>query len=594
MTDHGHDRADDDTPIVKRILIGEPLTNEALDGLLPKRMALPIFTSDALSSVAYAPQELLMILLIGGTAFLAADSSALLPRGSSQRGRRTGPARHESRLDRARSACAGLSCSFEPAFATETAPVHPRPVGAGGPAPRPGAAGPAPRPGAAAPWPPYPRGVTPNPAETAAPTTAPPLDAAALRADFPILAERVNGEPLIYLDSAATSQKPTVVLDAERDFLTHANAAVHRGAHTLAAEATDLFEDARAAVAGFVGAEPEQLVWTSGATMGLNLVAYAIGNATLGRGAPKSTRFALRPGDRIVVTGIEHHANLIPWQELAARTGATLAHVPVHDDGTLDLDAAAALIDDRTRIVAFTHVSNVLGIVNPVAALVALAQRVGATTVMDACQSAPHLALDLPALGVDLAVFSGHKMLGPYGVGGLYGRAEVLDALPPFLTGGSMITTVTLDTAEYLPPPQRFEAGTQPVGPAIGLAAAVRYLQGVGLDAVHAHEQRLAARLRDGLAETPGIRLLGDAPDAERVGLWAFDVEGVHAHDAGQYLDARGIAVRVGHHCAAPLHRRFGLTASVRASVALYNTDDDVDALIDGVRGIRPYFGAGS
>lgn len=417
-----------------------------------------------------------------------------------------------------------------------------------------------------------------------------PIDAAALRADFPILAEQVNGHPLVYLDSAATSQRPLSVLAAERDFLEHANAAVHRGAHTLAAEATELFEDARATVAGFVGAQPEQLVWTSGATMGLNLVAYAIGNASIGRGAPASAGLALRPGDEIVTTAIEHHANLIPWQELAARTGARLRHIPAHDDGTLDLDAAAAIIGERTRIVAFTHVSNVLGIVNPVADLVALARGVGALTVMDACQSAPHLRLDLPALGVDLAVFSGHKMLGPYGVGGLYGRAEVLEALPPFLTGGSMITTVTLDGAEYLPPPQRFEAGTQPIGPAIGLAAAVRYLDGVGLERIHAHESMLAERMHAGLVEIPGIRLLGDAPGAERVGLWSFDVEGVHAHDAGQFLDARGIAVRVGHHCAAPLHTRYGVTASVRASAALYNTPDDVDALIDAVRGIRPYF----
>ncbi|MFT4136817.1 SufS family cysteine desulfurase [Microbacterium sp.] len=415
-----------------------------------------------------------------------------------------------------------------------------------------------------------------------------------MREDFPILGKSVNGHPLVYLDSAATSQKPRQVLDAERDFLTRSNAAVHRGAHTLAAEATDLFEDARTTVAGFVGAAPEQLVWTSGATAGLNLVAYAIGNATLGRGAPASARFALRPGDELVVTEAEHHANLIPWQELATRTGAALRHIPVRDDGTLDLDAAASLIGDRTRVVAFTHVSNVLGIVNPVAELVALARDAGALTVLDACQSAPHLPLDLPALGIDLAVFSGHKMLGPYGVGGLYGRADVLEALPPFLTGGSMITTVTLDSAEYLPAPQRFEAGTQPVGPAIGLAVAVRYLEGVGLPAIHAHEQRLAARMGEGLREIPGIRLLGDAAGAERVGLWAFDVEGVHAHDAGQYLDSLGIAVRVGHHCAAPLHRRFGVTASVRASAALYNTDDDVDRFVEGVRGIRPYFGAGA
>ena len=423
---------------------------------------------------------------------------------------------------------------------------------------------------------------------------AAPLDVARIRADFPILQEHVNGRLLSYLDSAATSQKPRQVLQAEYDFLTHANAAVHRGAHTLAAEATDLFEDARAAVAGFVGARPDELVWVSGATMGLNLLAYAIGNAAAGRGAPASARFALEPGDEIVTTAIEHHANLIPWQELAARTGAVLRHIPALDDGTIDLDAAASVIGPRTRVVAFTHVSNVLGIVNPVEQLVALAQNVGAVTVMDACQSAPHLALDLPALGVDFAVFSGHKMLGPYGVGGLYGRAELLDALPPFLTGGSMITTVTLDSAEYLPAPQRFEAGTQPVGPAIGLAAAVRYLDGVGLDAIHAHEQALAARMREGLVEIPGIRLLGDAQNVERVGLWSFDVEGVHAHDAGQFLDDRGIAVRVGHHCAAPLHRRFGVTASVRASTALYNTTDEIDALVDAVRGIRTYFGVES
>jgi cysteine desulfurase/selenocysteine lyase len=419
-------------------------------------------------------------------------------------------------------------------------------------------------------------------------------DAAALRADFPLLGQRVNGERLVYLDSGATSQKPQSVIDAEVDFLTRANSAVHRGAHTLAAEATELFEDARTTVAGFVGARPEQLVWTSGATAGLNLVAYAISNASLGRGAPASARFALRPGDEIVVTETEHHANLIPWQELTARTGAVLRHIPVHDNGTLDMDAAAAVIGDRTRVVAFPHVSNVLGIVNPVDELIALAQNVGAVTVLDACQSAPHLPLDLPALGVDLAVFSGHKMLGPYGIGGLYGRAGVLDALPPFLTGGSMITTVTLDEASYLPPPQRFEAGTQPVSQAIGLAAAVRYLQGVGMDPVHAHEKALEAQLGEGLRAIPGVRLLGDAPGADRVGLWSFDVDGVHAHDVGQFLDARGVAVRVGHHCAQPLHRRFGLTASVRASTQLYNTADDVDVFLDALSGVRSYFGAGA
>ncbi len=427
------------------------------------------------------------------------------------------------------------------------------------------------------------------------------LDPVALRGDFPLLA----GQPeLVYLDSAATSQKPQAVIDAEVGFLTTANAAVHRGAHTLAAEATELFEDARETVAGFVGARPEQLVWTSGATAGINLAAYAIGNATLGRGAPASTRFALAPGDEIVLTESEHHANLIPWIELAARTGAVLRHIPVHDDGTLDLDRAAELIGGRTRLVAFPHVSNVLGIVNPVERLVSLSRDVGALTLLDACQSAPHLPLDLPALGVDLAVFSGHKMLGPYAIGGLYGRSDVLEALPPFLTGGSMITTVTLDEADYLPPPQRFEAGTQPVSQAIGLAAAVRYLDAIGMEAVHAHERLLERRMREGLREIPGIRLLGDPStgsgsgpgtgEVERVALSSFDVDGVHAHDAGQFLDARGIAVRVGHHCAQPLHRRFGMTASVRASAALYNSEDDVDAFLDAVAGIRPFFGVAS
>lgn len=429
-------------------------------------------------------------------------------------------------------------------------------------------------------------------------TTAPPrsaaLDPETLRGDFPILATRIGDSPLVYLDSAATSQRPQSVIDAEVSFLTSANSAVHRGAHTLAAEATELFEDARAAVAAFVHAAPEQLVWTSGATAGLNLVAYAIGNASLGRGGEAARRFALTPGDELVVTESEHHANLIPWQELAARTGATLRHIPVHDDGTIDLDAAAAVIGERTRVVAFPHVSNVLGIVNPVAELIALAKAAGAVTVLDACQSAPHLPLDLPALDVDLAVFSGHKLLGPNAIGGLYGRADVLEALPPFLTGGSMITTVTLDDAEYLPPPQRFEAGTQPVSQAIGLAAAVRYLDALGMDAVHAHETLLERRLRDGLRSVPGIRLLGDAPEGvDRVALAAFDVDGVHAHDVGQFLDARGIAVRVGHHCAQPLHRRLGLTASVRASASVFTTEAEIDLFLDAVSGVRAYFGAG-
>lgn len=419
-----------------------------------------------------------------------------------------------------------------------------------------------------------------------------PLDPAPLRADFPILSQTIGDAPLVYLDSGATSQKPRAVVDAEVDFLLRANSAVHRGAHTLAAEATELYEDARATVAGFVGADEETLVWTSGATASLNLVAYAIGNATAGRGGAASAALALRPGDEIVVTEIEHHANLIPWQELAARTGAVLRHIPVHDDGTLDLDAAAALIGERTRVVAFTHVSNVLGIVTPVAELVALARAVGALTVLDACQSVPNLPVDFAALGVDLAAFSGHKMLGPYGIGGLYGRRGVLDALPVFLTGGSMVTTVTPDEAEFLPAPQKFEAGTQPVSQTIGLAAAARYLDALGMTAVRDHERAIERRMMAALREIPGVRLLGDAPDVERVGIAAFDVAGVHAHDVGQFLDARGIAVRVGHHCAKPLHARFGLTASVRASASVFTTESDVDALIDALGDVRAYFGA--
>ena len=424
--------------------------------------------------------------------------------------------------------------------------------------------------------------------------TSPAFDPAALRADFPLLQRDLNGHPLVYLDSGATAQRPQAVIDAEVDFLTRTNSAVHRGAHTLAADATDLFEDARETVAGFVGAAPEQLVWTSGATAGLNLIAYSLGNASAGRGGAAASAYALAAGDEIVVTETEHHANLIPWQELAARTGAVLRHIPVHDDGLLDLEAAGSLIGARTKVVSFPHVSNVLGVVNPVAELVALARAAGALVVLDACQSVPHLPISFPELDVDLAVFSGHKMLGPYAIGGLYGRAEVLDALPPFLTGGSMITTVTLDEAEYLPAPQKFEAGTQPVSQAIGLAAAARYLEALGMDAVAAHEQEISDRMLAGLRDIDGVRLLGDAEGATRVGLAAFDIDGVHAHDAGQFLDARGVAVRVGHHCAQPLHRRFGVTATVRASASVFTTSDDVDTFLDAVAGVRGFFGVAS
>jgi len=404
---------------------------------------------------------------------------------------------------------------------------------------------------------------------------------AAIRADFPILAERVNGHDLVYLDWGATSQRPRQVVAAEVDYVEHRNAAVHRGAHTLAAEATEEFEQARARVAAFVGAAAEEIVWTSNATEALNAVAYAIGNASAGRGGAAAAPYRLGPGDEILSTELEHHANLIPWQELAARTGATFRYVPVDDEGALRLDLLDELLTERTRVFAFTHVSNVTGQVQPVAELVARARAVGALTVLDACQSAPHLPLDLHALGVDFAAFSGHKMLGPTGVGVLYGRREHLAALPPFLTGGSMITTVTMEGAEYLPPPQRFEAGTQRVSQAIALGAAVDYLGRVGIERIAAHEHALGRRLVEGLQAIDGARILGPiGPGVERTGVAAIDVPGIHAHDLGQYLDGRGIAIRVGHHCAQPLHRRLGTTASTRASTYLATTADEVDAYL--------------
>jgi len=419
------------------------------------------------------------------------------------------------------------------------------------------------------------------------------LDLTAIRADFPILSREVNGHPFVYLDSGATSQKPRQVLDAERHFVENFTSAVHRGAHTVAGEATELFEEARARVARFVGVAADEIVWTSNATEGINLIAYGMSNASVGRGGKPGERFRLSAGDEIVVTEAEHHANLVPWQELAARTGATLRVIGLEDDGRLRLDEAAAIIGPRTKVVAFTHVSNVLGIVNPVETLVELAHAVGALVVLDACQSAPHLPLDLGSLGVDFAVFSGHKMLGPTGVGVLYGRRELLNALPPFLTGGSMITTVTLTETEYLPAPARFEAGTQRVSQAIALSSAMDYLDGVGMATIESHESSLGLRLLDGLGAIPGVRILGPGADAgvERVGLASFVVDGIHSHDVGQFLDDRGIAVRVGHHCAQPVHRRFGATATTRISTYLYNTADEVDAAVQAVADARSFFG---
>ncbi|CAH0246237.1 putative cysteine desulfurase [Microbacterium oxydans] len=412
-----------------------------------------------------------------------------------------------------------------------------------------------------------------------------------LRADFPILQTEVNGHPLVYLDSGATSQRPFAVLDAEREFASTMNSAVHRGAHTLAAEATELFEDARATVARFIGADDDEVVWTSNATEAINLVAYSLSNASVGRGGPAAERLRLHEGDEIVTTEMEHHANLIPWQELAARTGATLRVIPLDDHGALRLDEAARFITERTKLVAVTHVSNVLGVINPVEQIVALARTAGALVLLDACQSAPHLPLDVRALDVDFAVLSGHKMLGPTGIGALYGRRELLEAMPPFLTGGSMITTVTTTHAEYLPPPQRFEAGTQRVSQAIALAAAIDYLTAVGMPRIAAHEAAFGHRLVEGLGAIDGVHVLGAGIDLPRVGLASFDIAGIHSHDVGQFLDDRGIAVRVGHHCAQPLHRRLGITSSTRASTYLYTTEAEVDAVIDGVAAAIDFFG---
>ncbi|GAS94186.1 cysteine desulfurase csd [Mycolicibacterium canariasense] len=401
------------------------------------------------------------------------------------------------------------------------------------------------------------------------------LDITGIRADFPILSRVMRGgKRLAYLDSGATSQKPVQVLDAEREFLTTSNGAVHRGAHQLMEESTDAYEQGRADIAAFVGAADDELVFTKNATESLNLVAYTLGDRRFDR--------AVGPGDVIVTTELEHHANLIPWQELAQRTGATLRWYGVTDDGRIDLDSLE--LDERVKVVAFSHHSNVTGAVAPVAEIVRRARSVGALTVLDACQSVPHQPVDFHALDVDYAAFSGHKMLGPTGIGVLYGRRDLLSAMPPFLTGGSMIETVTMAATTYAPAPQRFEAGTPMTSQVVGLAAAARYLGALGMPAVQAHENELVAAALDGLGSIPGVRIIGPATLEHRGSPVSFVVDGVHAHDIGQVLDDEGVAVRVGHHCAWPLHRRFGIAATARASFAVYNTLDEVDRLVAGVK----------
>ncbi len=431
---------------------------------------------------------------------------------------------------------------------------------------------------------------------------------ARIRADFPILSRTVrDGRPLVYLDSGATSHKPRQVLDAERGFYERTNAAVHRGAHQLSEEGTDAYESARARIAGFIGARPEQIVFTRNATEALNLVAYAFSNATAGGGGSSSgagmppahtagdaatpSHFQIGPGDEVLVTEMEHHANLVPWQELCRRTGASLRWIPVTSDGRLDLTELDTLLTPRSKVLAFTHVSNVLGTVNPVTELAAAAHAVGALVVLDACQSVPHLPVDVRSLGVDVLAFSGHKMLGPLGVGVLWGRPEILDEMPVFLTGGSMIETVTMEGSTYAPVPQKFEAGVPVAAQAVGLAAACDYLTALGMDRVHAHESALAERLVAGLATRPWVRVLGPSDPAERGSVVSFVVDGVHAHDVGQILDDAGIAVRVGHHCAWPLHRALGAAATTRASFAAYSTAEEVDALLEALDRVPAIFG---
>ncbi len=408
------------------------------------------------------------------------------------------------------------------------------------------------------------------------------VDLARIRADFPIL-KRVmrGGNQLAYLDSGATSQRPVQVLDAERDFLTTSNGAVHRGAHQLMEESTDAYEQGRADIATFVGADADELVFTKNATEAINLVSYVLGDNRFER--------AVGPGDVIVTTELEHHANLIPWQELARRTGATLRWYSVTDDGRIDLDSLA--LDEHVKVVAFSHHSNVTGAVASVAELVARAKAVGALTLLDACQSVPHQPVDFHALGVDYATFSGHKMLGPNGIGVLYGRQKLLDSMPPFITGGSMIQTVTMEETTYAPVPQRFEAGTPMTSQVVALAAAARYLQDIGMGAVEEHEAELVKAALDGLSGIDGVRIIGPTTMENRGSPVSFVVDGVHAHDVGQVLDDDGVAVRVGHHCAWPLHRRFGIAATARASFAVYNTSDEVDRLVAGVQRAVEFFG---
>ncbi len=407
-----------------------------------------------------------------------------------------------------------------------------------------------------------------------------------IRKDFPIFKRTIrDGKRLVYLDSGATAQKPWAVINAESDFYSKHNAAVHRGAHQLAEEATDAYEGARAIVAEFIGAAENEIVFTKSATESINLLAYAMGNADHGN------RFALTSADSIVVTEMEHHANLIPWQQLAKRTGAKLSWFKVTEDSRLDLSNIDQIITSNTKVVAITHQSNVLGTINPLEAIVKRAHEVGAVVVLDACQSVPHMKVDVQELGVDFLAFSGHKAVGPTGVGVLWGKAQLLDELPPFLTGGSMVTSVTMTDATWAQVPQKFEAGVPNMAQAVGLGAAFNYLSAIGMDAIHQHEISLTDYALKKMLAIPGITIIGPQSSESRGATIAFTIADIHPHDVGQYVDSQGVAVRTGHHCAWPLAKCMNVPATTRASFYLYNDERDVDALVEAVVGAQKYFG---
>lgn len=412
------------------------------------------------------------------------------------------------------------------------------------------------------------------------------FDVNAIREQFPILQRTVRGDkPLVYLDSGATSQRPLPVWKAEEEFVLHTNAPVHRGSYQLAEEADDAYESARQAIAAFVGADRDEIAFSKNATEALNEVAYVLSDERAGD-------LYVGEGDTVVITELEHHANLVPWQELCARTGATLKWYSMTEDGRIDLDSLE--LDESVKVVAFTHQSNVTGAVADVDELVRRARAVDAMVVLDACQSVPHMAVDFHALDVDFAAFSGHKMCGPSGVGVLYGKEELLKKLPPFLTGGSMIEIVKMEETTFAEPPTRFEAGTQMTSQVVGFGAAVKFLEEVGMDNIHAHEKKLTECALRQLKEIPGLRIIGPETTESRGGAISFTVDGVHPHDLGQVLDDHGVSIRVGHHCAWPLHRACGAQSTARASFYLYNTEEEVDKLVEAIKAAREFFGVAS